>query len=243
MTVLRFVWVLGVILISTASLSASEPPPSFFGRVASITPANSLILETGQQTQQQVVLAFISIPAGSQPYADQAHAVLTENLVGERVAIRPVGAQESDYLLGIVYQGSTNINLAMLQQGHAWADYLQIDHPLWNRTQNRARAAGIGLFADPDAVHPRRWREQADQARALVGATERMAADPAFPEIMRNSYVAHRGEMLFVPLNCVEVWSQWPRSVRAPVTSLAGAEFRGYRPVPCEAAGNPPENQ
>lgn len=240
---MRTAWVIGISLLAPAMLWAEEAPPPFFARVAAITPANSLVLETGPEKQQQVVLAFISIPMGNQPYAEQAHAVLNENLLGQRVSIRPVGAPERDYLLALVYHGTTNINLAMVEQGHAWADYFQLNHPQWNRAQNRARAAGMGLFADPDAMHPRHWREQVDQARALVGATQRMSSDPLIEDVMESAFVANRLEMVFVPLSCVEVWSLWPRSVRAPVTSLAGAEFRGYNPAPCESAGNPAPDQ
>ncbi|MEI2421005.1 hypothetical protein V6O07_12090, partial [Arthrospira platensis SPKY2] len=71
---MRRAWVITLALLAPAFVAAAESSAPFFARVVGVTPSNSLLIETGGKPTQ-LVLAFISIPIGRQPYADEAHAV------------------------------------------------------------------------------------------------------------------------------------------------------------------------
>ena len=78
--------------------------------VEGITPSNSLVTVDQQGVRRQLVLAYLSIPAGRQPYADRAAKVLRAQLVGQQIDVRPVGRQGQDYVSALVYVGSNNFN-------------------------------------------------------------------------------------------------------------------------------------
>lgn len=237
----RVLWVV-LVLFSTVVWAQEEQPP-FFAKVIEVTSTNSLVVETEGNGRQQVVLAFLSIPMGNQPYAARAHEILRAQLLNRRISIRPIGGLHEGFVNGIVYVGSNNFNLDFIERGHAWVDYFQVSHPAWMVSQQRARASGTGLYADPDAIHPLRWKEDKDQAEVIVAATQEMAADPLIKNVMNDTFVGNRSEMVFVATRCIDTWSQWKRSVLIPFTTTAGAEDNGYRLIACDNPGNPVQPQ
>jgi hypothetical protein len=208
-------------------------PQPFFAKVLSITSANSLIVQSDADERRQVVLAFLTIPVGTQPYAKRAHQVLSAQLLGRRVSIRPIGDPHDDFTLGIVYVGSENFNLDFLARGHAWVDYYQVSHPSWLAAQRAAREGKRGLYIDPDAIHPLDWSIDFRKAQTLVGVTEIMRTDAAFPDLLNKTFVGNRKQKIFVSMNCIGTWSAWPRATLVPFTTKAGAEDNDYSYEDC----------
>lgn len=220
-------------LLSAHLHAQEDAAPPFFAKVLAVTAANSLIVQPEGGERTQVVLAFLSIPVGEQPYSKRAHAILRAQLLNRRVSVRPIGEPNDDYVLGIVYVGKENFNLDFLSRGHAWVDHFQMSHPAWMSAQQAARAAGRGLYADPQAMHPLDWVSEMKKAKVVVGMTETMKNDPAIQDMFDRTFVGHRGEKVFVSTRCLGLWATWPRAALVAFTTTAGAEDNGYRQVPC----------
>lgn len=64
-------------------------------------------------------------------------------------------------LVGTVFVGDRNINLAMVEQGHAWwyEKYARKAFEL-ELAEQQARAARLGLWANGSAVAPWEWRQR-----------------------------------------------------------------------------------
>ena len=227
-------WAAAWILAAAASVAVAKADvPPFFATITDVTSANSLIASRPDGSSLQISLAFIALPIPPQPYAQEAHSVLRAALLGQRVSVRRVGDAQDDYVLALVYRGTTNVNLALVQHGHAWVDYTHLAHPQWNVMQHRAMAQGIGLFADSNAIHPRMWRQELEAAGQLVSSAQRMLSDPTLAEVLAETYLGHRDERIFVPLRCVDAWAVWPPRSRVPITSVAGGEAMGYQRRDC----------
>lgn len=218
-------------------------PPPFFAKVDSVTATNSLMVTKDGGEQTQVVLAFLSIPTLEQPYGQRAQAILKAQLEGRRVSIRPIGEPHEGYTLGLVYVRDNNFNLDFLKRGHAWLDFFQISHPAWKAAQASARASGIGLYADPNAMHPITWTNQLNNAKRLRQITDQAANDPGLDSVMRETFIGHKQDKVYVPVGCIQVWSHWPKLSWVPITTHAGAAADGFRELACESAGqNPPSS-
>ena len=160
--------------------------------VEGITPSNSLVTVDQQGVRRQLVLAYLSIPAGRQPYADRAAKVLRAQLVGQQINVRPVGRQGQDYVSALVYVGSNNFNEDFLRRGHAWVNPLANPPPQWRRIEAAARATRAGLWATPNPVHPVDWETSQKQAINVRGTLDRIANDEEAQKRMRSTFVGSR---------------------------------------------------
>jgi len=229
-----------VLSISIPPLSEADEhtaPPPFFAKVEGVTVTNSLIVRKDGGDQQQVVLAFLSIPTLDQPYGERSNQVLQSQLLNRRVSVRPIGEAKDDYVLGLVYVRDNNFNLDFLQRGHAWLDFFQISHPAWKAAQASARASGRGLYADPNAMHPIPWKNQMDNARRLQTMTNEVATDPNITSVLSNTFIGHRNEKTYVAASCFKVWSEWPKLAWVPITTREGAMADGYQELDCSSTG------
>jgi hypothetical protein len=205
-------------------------------RVESISAANSLICLDEHGARRQVVLAYLSIPAGRQPYSDRAAEVLRSQLVGRDVNIRPVGPQGAGYVSALVYVGSNNFNQDFLRRGHAWLNHLQDPPSPWRRVEAAARTAQAGLWATPDPIHPIDWETSQRQARGARGTLDRLAADEPAQQRMLATFVGSRTAKVYYPFKCAP-WLDLDNRDIVVFTSARGAQSAGFRAVPCKQGG------
>jgi endonuclease YncB( thermonuclease family) len=202
-------------------------------RVVSVTPSNSLIVANPQGERSQVVLAYLSIPSGRQPYADRAAAVLRAQLVGRDVNLRPVGRQGDAYTSALLYVNGNNFNEDFLRRGHAWVNHLQNPPAQWRRIERAAQATGAGLWATERPVHPIDWDIAKNSADRLVRGLDQVAADKHAHARMYKTFVANRSTKLYYPFGCPR-WMQIPDRDIVIFTSAPGALSEGYRPGACK---------
>lgn len=234
--------VLTLLVSPLCKADENTTPPPFFAKVDSVTVTNSLMATKDGGEQTQIVLAFLSIPTLEQPYGRRAHSILKAQLEGRRVSVRPIGSPHEAYTLGLVYVGDNNFNLDFLQRGHAWLDFFQVSHPAWKAAQSSARASRIGLYADPNAMHPITWTNQLTNAKRMRQITDRVVNDPSLDTFIRETYIGHKQDKVYVPVGCIQVWSQWPRLSWVPITTQAGAAADGYRQLECESDRQNPQS-
>ena len=204
--------------------------------VEGITPSNSLVTVDQRGVRRQLVLAYLSIPAGRQPYADRAAKVLRAQLVGQQINVRPVGRQGQDYVSALVYVGSNNFNEDFLRRGHAWVNPLANPPPQWRRIEAAARATRAGLWATPNPVHPVDWETSQKQAINVRGTLDRIANDEEAQKRMRSTFVGSRSAKVYYPFSCAP-WLELDNRDVVVFTTARGAQASGFRALPCKRRG------
>ena len=101
----------------------------------------------------------IDTPEWDQPHGSAAREALARLVDGRNVAVVTVETDDYGRTVGTVYLGDTNINLAMIEAGHAWwyRRYAPYERYL-AAAEERARRQGRGLWSGADPVPPWNWR-------------------------------------------------------------------------------------
>lgn len=131
------------------------------GRVVRVTDGDSLWLEPlGGAAPVQLRLVGIDAPEICQAWGAQARAALAEWVLGQQVRVHTVGRDTHGRTLGTVYLDARNINLLMVQEGHAWSSRFKYDRGPYVAAERMARALGRGLNQGGGAIEPREFRRQ-----------------------------------------------------------------------------------
>lgn len=137
------------------------PAPDFDleGRVVKIIDGDSLSLLDGQKRQHTIRLFGIDTPEWDQPHGKAAKAALAKQVESRRVGVVAVEEDSFGRTVGTVYLKGRNINLAMVEAGHAWwfTRYAPYERHLQAAEQS-AREQGLGLWAGENPVAPWLWR-------------------------------------------------------------------------------------
>lgn len=111
-----------------------------------------------QESQIKVRLLHIDAPESKQPFGNKAKQALANLAFKKEVTIISSGYDKYHRLLGVIYdEKQRNINLALVEQGMAWAYYKT--QPIYQQAEQKARIAKIGLWQDPNPINPADWRK------------------------------------------------------------------------------------
>lgn len=140
-----------------------SPLPHFdlSGRVVGVLDGDSLIMRTDGGEEHTVRLFGIDTPERGQPHADRARSALLQMVSRQTVNVVHIDTDNFNRIVGTVYLGDNNINLAMVNAGHAWwfQRYAPHERQL-QAAEQAARAAGKGLWAQAEPVPPWEWRRR-----------------------------------------------------------------------------------
>jgi endonuclease YncB( thermonuclease family) len=150
--------------LDRAGASKDGVPNSGFslsGRVVRVADGDTLSVLDATNTQHKIRLYGIDTPERDQPHGRTAWNTLSELVTGKSVGIVEVETDSYGRTVGTVYVGDQNINLYMVERGHAWwyRRHAQHERPL-EAAEKQARKQGLGLWADPGAVPPWEWRRR-----------------------------------------------------------------------------------
>ena len=154
-------------LVLAGSAGAADPPnpmPLLEGRVTKVNDGDSIEVELASGPAR-VRFSAIDTPEWNQPYGAQSSEALKAMLpLGSRVELEVVSQDAFRRLVATVWlvegDKSTNLNEAMLMQGHAWALRRYMKEPRFCDMEQQARSKKLGLWAQPvkDWVYPPEWR-------------------------------------------------------------------------------------
>ena len=119
----------------------------------------SLVDKSGQSYK----IRFFGIDAPEsnthQPFGEEAKDFLTQKIEGKKVKII-VKTKKDKYgrVVGVVKFDGQDINKIMVEQGLAWAYTYYTD--AYKGEHERAKAQGVGLWADEKPVEPYKWRKK-----------------------------------------------------------------------------------
>ncbi len=132
--------------------------------VTKVNDGDSIEVDTAQG-HARVRMSAIDTPEYDQPYGTQSSTALKTLLpIGSSVELEVVTQDQFHRMVATVWliEGDrrTNINEAMLSQGHAWAYRRYMKDAKFCDLEQEARAKKSGLWAQPvsDWVYPPEWR-------------------------------------------------------------------------------------
>ena len=127
------------------------------GRVTHVADGDSLSVCI-EHREVRIRLLKIDAPEYQQPFGVESRKSLVE--LCENREARVDSAKEDQYgrKLGTVYCGGVDVNAEQVRRGLAWVSRLDQPEASLFSAERAARAARIGLWADPDAIPPWKWR-------------------------------------------------------------------------------------
>lgn len=159
-----------------AAEEAADRKLAFEAIVLRVQDGDSLLIRRrGQTRNERLRLSAIDAPERGQPHGDASRAALAALIDGEPIRVVPVKKDRYGRLVGRVGVNERDIGLAMLEGGHAWYfRRYRRDLPVelrkpYERAEARAREAGIGLWRDPAAQAPWRYRSGQRDQRGEAG--------------------------------------------------------------------------
>jgi endonuclease YncB( thermonuclease family) len=142
------------------------------GRVTHVADGDSLSICV-EHREVRIRLISIDAPEYQQPFGVEARKSLAD--LCENKQARVDSAKEDQYgrKLGQVSCGGIDVNAEQVRRGMAWVS--RLDHPEGSliSAERAARAARIGLWADPGAVPPWKWRRSNTSSSPWKGVRPR----------------------------------------------------------------------
>ncbi len=131
------------------------------GWVSKVADGDTFTLNAVGREPRAVRLYGIDAPERDQAYGELATTALAAWIDGREVRVAVEDVDIYGRLVGRVFVNDSNINLAMVEQGHAWwyEQYARDAFEL-ELAEQQARAARRGLWASGTAVEPWEWRRR-----------------------------------------------------------------------------------
>jgi endonuclease YncB( thermonuclease family) len=146
------------------------------GTVTKISDGDTIQLTTPEQTKLKVRLYGIDAPEmprigahsnqggkAGQHYASESRKALESKIEGRQVKLDIIDIDKYRRLVSIIWLDGRNINLEMIQEGHAEAfiEYLKPPYrEQFLEAEREAKAARLGIWALPDYERPRDFRKR-----------------------------------------------------------------------------------
>ena len=154
-SVVSFVWTLSV---CADERPAGVPSEARWVKVDRVTDGDTIVL----MDRARVRLHGIDAPERDQPYGPIATTAL-EYMVARSVYLVEVDEDRYGRLVGQLYRSKEgyDINASMVCAGYAWwYERYAPDNQILNDCQDKAKEAGLRLWADDDPMAPWEWRRR-----------------------------------------------------------------------------------
>lgn len=148
-------------MLALLLLLAAAPAIEFEGRVVAIIDGDTVgVMRAGREVR--IRLHGIDAPEKRQAYGRRAQDYLGEMIFKQTVRVVIRSKDRYGRSVADLYLGSKHVNQEMVRAGMAWwfRRYAPRDTEL-RELEERAREAGIGLWADADAIAPWNFRKPA----------------------------------------------------------------------------------
>ena len=157
---IRLLLVLAISILASASW-ASE---TYQAKVVGITDGDTIkVLHSG--TQVRIRLYGIDTPEKRQAFGNRAKQFTSGMVFGKTVRVVPMDTDRYGRTVAQIQSPDDpmTLNEALVRQGYAWVyrKYCRADFcPDWIEHETKAKASGLGLWADPDPVPPWQYRKK-----------------------------------------------------------------------------------
>jgi micrococcal nuclease len=156
-----YVFLIGVINISVTNHAVAQTNDTAYGRVVSIIDGDTFIVLLNNNQQEKIRLHGIDCPEKNQDFGQAAKKKLSELIFSQKVLVKRTDKDRYGRTIAVVYDDKNNcVNEEMIRTGYAW-HYLKYDNnKAWAQLETEARLAKRGLWFQPNAIPPWKWRNK-----------------------------------------------------------------------------------
>ena len=147
MHILRTLIAWALLAFSTAAWS------DFSGTVVGVIDGDTIDVLVDQRLVR-VRLAQIDAPERKQAFGTTSRQALSALVFQQAVTVDETGSDRYGRTVGTVFVAGVNVNVAMIDQGMAWAYRKYVTDRSLIELEGQARAARRGLWVDPAPVEP-----------------------------------------------------------------------------------------
>lgn len=162
-------WMTRLIMLAVLSTSFSHLwAGTLTGRVVGVSDGDTITVLDASRQQHKVRLQGIDAPESRQAFGNVSKRGLSDLVAGRQVEGRFDKEDRYGRLLGVVFEGGQDVNLAMVSRGLAWhytfyqRDQSILDRQRYALAQQQARQAGLGLWRDAQPTPPWDFRRQGE---------------------------------------------------------------------------------
>jgi micrococcal nuclease len=159
---------LPLLLLLLASPAFAAPPATetkLTLKVVSVHDGDTFTGVNDGNQQVKVRLDAVDAPELGQPYGQASRKALSDKIFGKVVTVITKKHDRYGRTIGHVLIDKRDINLELLEEGAVW-HYKEYDHnKRLGEAEVSARAAGKGLWHDPDPIAPWDWRKNEREQR------------------------------------------------------------------------------
>ena len=143
-----------------AILAISAYATTRYGTVERAVDGDTIVFKAGDAKTQRVRLADIDTPELDQPWGGEAKAALKGWAENRRAQIRIVDTDRYGRLVATLWIDGKNINRRLVAKGHARVYRRYLRDQALPGLKASAKASGLGLWSNEEAIEPRIWRQQ-----------------------------------------------------------------------------------
>lgn len=136
---------------------------SYSAKVVRVNDGDTVVVEHDGE-QFGVRLAYIDSPETKQRGGRVAGSYLSGLVSNKMVKVKVIDIDRYGRYVGLVYLGGEDVNLKMIEAGHAWhytffsKNQSSKDYELYQLAESKARRDKVGLWSDPNPEEPWEWR-------------------------------------------------------------------------------------
>jgi micrococcal nuclease len=150
-------------LLLMASASQAAPLRTVTGTVARVLDGDTIQVITPEQTSLRVRLYGIEAPETpktdhqtgrgnlpGQPYGEESKKALEDKIMGRQIRLDITDIDQYKRMVGMLWIGSRNVNLEMLQEGYAEVYFIYLKEPYkrqFLQAQRVAKSSRIGIWS------------------------------------------------------------------------------------------------
>lgn len=135
---------------------------SIDGRVVRVSDGDTITVLTAGNRQKKIRLYGIDAPEKRQAFGEKSRQALAGFVAGKTVKVDVLDVDRYGRNVGVVSEGSQNINRVMVANGMAWVYGYYCKKSFCNEWKNldvQAQKSQKGLWRDPAPVPPWEWRK------------------------------------------------------------------------------------
>lgn len=168
-----------VVLFSLLCLSAFvySNQMEMKGLVILVQDGDTLTVLDGHQ-QLKIRLAEIDAPETDQPWGGISKNVLAKKVLGKHISLSYSSIDQYDRIIGRVYLRGRDINLEMIEEGHAWFYRKYGKDDTLEEAAKTAIQNQVGLWSLKNKIAPWDWR---NKKREAADSLDKASIPPILP--------------------------------------------------------------
>jgi endonuclease YncB( thermonuclease family) len=187
------------------------------GKAVHIADGDTITVLRDGREQVRIRVYGVDTPERSQAFGKRAKQ-FTASMVGNKlVEIEPVDQDRYGRTVARVFVGGRELSEELVRAGMAWVyvKYCRIDAcSQWAQAEAEARAAGVGLWADPSAAPPWEYRH-GGPSKSQTRESQRVASGGAYHGNANSHKFHHSGCRHFNCKNCDVIFGSRDEAIQA----------------------------